>query len=90
MSCHHNEFPVVSPHAPVMLFTELALSQNNHEVQIYKYSGGKWEKTCTLDEHVQRVNGIDWAPKSNRIVTCGAVSAKERKKERLCLLLNEK
>ena len=52
---------------------ELALSQNNHEVQIYKFTGGKWEKTCTLDEHVQRVNGIDWAPNSNRIVTCGAV-----------------
>lgn len=52
--------------------TQLAISQNNHEVQIYRFSGGKWEKTCTLDEHVQRVNGIDWAPNSNRIVTCGA------------------
>lgn len=51
--------------------TQLALSPNNHEVHIYKWSGGKWNVTDVLSEHVQRVTGIDWAPKSNRIVTCG-------------------
>ncbi|XP_070183138.1 actin-related protein 2/3 complex subunit 1A-like [Littorina saxatilis] len=50
----------------------MALSLNDHEVKIYKKSGGKWQETETLDEHGQRVSGIDWAPKSNRIVTCGA------------------
>lgn len=54
--------------------SELALSPNNHEVHIYHQSGGKWNKTSVLSEHVQRVNGIDWAANSNRIVTCGAVS----------------
>jgi len=50
----------------------LALSLNDHEVKIYKKSGGKWQETETVTEHGQRVSGIDWAPKSNRIVTCGA------------------
>lgn len=52
--------------------TELALSPNNHEVHIYRWSGGQWTKADTLAEHVQRVTSIDWAPKSNTIVSCGA------------------
>lgn len=50
----------------------LALSLNDHEVKIYKKSGKGWDETHTLGEHGQHVTGIDWAPKSNRIVTCGA------------------
>lgn len=53
---------------------ELALSPNNDEVHIYGLSGGQWVKQHTLSEHTQRVTGIDWAPKSNRIVTCGVVN----------------
>ena len=52
----------------------MALSPNNNEIHIYSYAGGRWEKTDTLNEHYQRVTGIDWAPSSNRIVTGGAVS----------------
>lgn len=52
--------------------TQIALSPNNHEVHIYKFRGGQWDKIDTLDEHVQRVTGIDWAPQTNTIVTCGA------------------
>lgn len=52
--------------------TGMALSLNDHEVKIYKKSGAKWQETDSLGEHGQRVTGIDWAPKSNRIVTCGA------------------
>lgn len=50
----------------------MALSPNNHEVEIYRLQGGKWMKINSLEEHVQRVTSIDWAPNSNRIVTCGA------------------
>jgi actin related protein 2/3 complex subunit 1A/1B len=57
-----------------ILLIEIALSPNNHEVYIYNTLGPKWELLSTLTEHAQRVTGIDWAPKSNRIVTCGAVS----------------
>lgn len=56
------------------MFIELALSPNNTEVHIYGLSGGQWVKQHTLAEHTQRVTGIDWAPNSNRIVTCGVVS----------------
>jgi actin related protein 2/3 complex subunit 1A/1B len=52
--------------------TELALSLNDHEVKIYRNQGGSWTLTHTLSEHQERVTGIDWAPGSNRIVTCGA------------------
>lgn len=50
----------------------LALSLNDDDVKIYKKVANKWTETDTLGEHGQRVTGIDWAPKSNRIVTCGA------------------
>eukprot|EP00918_Siedleckia_nematoides_P097777 GHVU01214179.1.p1 GENE.GHVU01214179.1~~GHVU01214179.1.p1 ORF type:complete len:372 (+),score=31.59 GHVU01214179.1:158-1273(+) len=52
--------------------TQLAISPNNHEVQIYRKVSNRWELASTLTEHVQRVTGIDWAANSNRIVTCGA------------------
>lgn len=54
------------------LFTELALSPNNHEVNIYERSGEEWQEVDVLDRHDLRVTGIDWAPNTNRIVTCAA------------------
>lgn len=53
---------------------EIALSPNNHEVHIYQRSGNDWILLDILDQHDMRVTGIDWAPNSNRIVTCSAVS----------------
>lgn len=50
----------------------MAMSLNDNDVKIYKKVGNKWSETDTLGEHGQNVTGIDWAPKSNRIVTCGA------------------
>ena len=53
---------------------ELAISLNNKEVQVMKrgYGPGKWDSSATLDQHDLLVTGIDWAPKTNRIVTCSA------------------
>jgi len=53
---------------------QLALSHNNKEVKVYKDGAGgkKWEETATLDQHDLIVTGIDWAHKTNRIVTCSA------------------
>jgi len=48
----------------------LALCPNNNEVHIYKRSGAEFNLEHVLTEHDQVVTGIDWAPKSNRIVTC--------------------
>lgn len=50
----------------------LAMSHNNNNVMVYKKQGGKWQPKSELTEHGQRVTGIDWAPKSNILVTCGA------------------
>lgn len=51
--------------------SQIAICPNNHEVEVYS-NRGTWNKVATLDEHAQRVTGLDWAPKSNRIVTCSA------------------
>lgn len=52
--------------------TNIAMSHNNKEVKVYRENAGKWAETATLDQHDLRVTGIDWAPKTNRIVTCSA------------------
>lgn len=39
---------------------------------IYRKSATGWTKLQTLTEHSSKVLSIDWAPNSNRIVTCGA------------------
>lgn len=50
------------------------MSHNNNNVMVYKKQANKWVQKSELTEHGQRVTGIDWAPKSNILVTCGAVS----------------
>uniref|UniRef100_A0A2I3GJS4 Uncharacterized protein n=1 Tax=Nomascus leucogenys TaxID=61853 RepID=A0A2I3GJS4_NOMLE len=52
--------------------TQIALSSNNHQVHIYKKNGSRWVKAHELKEHNRHITGIDWAPKSDRIITCGA------------------
>nr|UQI49955.1 actin-related protein 2/3 complex subunit 1a-like protein [Cherax quadricarinatus] len=52
--------------------TQVALSLNNNEVNIYGQCGSEWKLQETLQGHDLRVTGIDWAPNTNRIVTCGA------------------
>ncbi|XP_022080473.1 actin-related protein 2/3 complex subunit 1A-like [Acanthaster planci] len=51
--------------------SQIAISPNSHEVHIYAKKGPSYEKLYTLSEHTQRVTSIDWAPNSNRLVTCG-------------------
>ncbi|XP_046750175.1 actin-related protein 2/3 complex subunit 1A-B isoform X2 [Diprion similis] len=50
--------------------TQLALSPNNNEVHIYQRSSNGWKLLDILNQHDLRVMGIDWAPNTNRIVTC--------------------
>uniref|UniRef100_UPI00358FD9E8 actin-related protein 2/3 complex subunit 1A-like n=1 Tax=Myxine glutinosa TaxID=7769 RepID=UPI00358FD9E8 len=52
--------------------SQIAISPNNHEVHIFQKNGTQWTKANELKEHNGRITGIDWAPQSNRIVTCGA------------------
>mgnify|MGYP002715996583 CR=1 FL=1 len=55
----------------------LALSPNNNLVYIYRQlktdsSTQEWAEESVLSRHDLRVTSIDWAPKTNRIVTCSA------------------
>ncbi|CAF0723929.1 unnamed protein product [Brachionus calyciflorus] len=52
--------------------TQIAVSLNSKEVYIYSKSGNSWSLTQTLTDHSARVLSIDWAPQTNRIVTCGS------------------
>jgi len=52
--------------------TKLAISPNNNEVHIHNKEGSKWTLETILNKHDLRVSSIDWAPKSNRLVTCSA------------------
>lgn len=50
----------------------LALSPNNNLVHIYRQQNSTWIEESVLNQHDLRVTSIDWAPKTNRIVTCSA------------------
>lgn len=53
--------------------SQVALSLNDEVIYIFKSEGnGKWAKIAELREHTGKVTGIDWAPKSNQIASCGA------------------
>lgn len=50
--------------------TKVAVSPNSNVVHIYAQTATGWTLEHTLAEHDKLVTGIDWAPQSNRIVTC--------------------
>ena len=51
---------------------QLAVSHNDKDVCLYRAAAGGWEREALLDQHDLRVTGIDWAPRTNRIVTCSS------------------
>jgi actin related protein 2/3 complex subunit 1A/1B len=53
--------------------SRLAISPNNDEVHIYKRENGGsggFSLEHVLKEHDKLVTSIDWAPRTNRIVSC--------------------
>ncbi|XP_037077374.1 actin-related protein 2/3 complex subunit 1A-like [Pollicipes pollicipes] len=62
----------ITTHAWNSTRDKVALSPNSKDVLIYGRTGTEWRQQAMLDQHDLRVTGIDWAPKSNRIVTCAA------------------
>ncbi|ORY24207.1 WD40-repeat-containing domain protein [Naematelia encephala] len=50
--------------------SQVAVSPNNNEAQIYSKTGDTWELKQTLAEHDKLITAISWAPQTNRIVTC--------------------
>ncbi|EKM55281.1 uncharacterized protein PHACADRAFT_255781 [Phanerochaete carnosa HHB-10118-sp] len=49
--------------------SQVAVSLNSRDVQIFARQGNDWTPTETLSEHDKLITSIDWAPNSNRIVT---------------------
>ncbi|MGH0176513.1 UNVERIFIED_CONTAM: hypothetical protein FKN15_009908 [Acipenser sinensis] len=72
MSLYSFGLDPVSCHAWNKDRTQIAISPNNTEVHIYQKSGKEWTKIHELTQHSGRITGIDWAPISNRIVTCAS------------------
>jgi len=50
--------------------TKLAVCPNDNEIHIYTKSGANFTLEHKLVEHDQLVTAIDWAPNSDRIVSC--------------------
>ncbi|KAJ7623414.1 actin-related protein ARPC3 [Roridomyces roridus] len=49
--------------------SQVAVSLNSNDAQIYTRQGSSWTLTETLSEHDKLITSIDWALNSNRIVT---------------------
>jgi len=49
--------------------SQVAVSLNSNDVEIFDCKGTEWKSTETLAEHDKLITAIDWAPNSNRIVT---------------------
>jgi actin related protein 2/3 complex subunit 1A/1B len=50
--------------------SKIAFCPNNNEIHIYKKQGTAWVEEEVLKEHDQVVTGLDWAPRTNRLVSC--------------------
>jgi len=66
----HQLANVITCHAFNADRTKVALCPNNNEIHIYSRQEGQWARETILKEHDQTVLGLDWAPKTDRIVSC--------------------
>ncbi|XP_015593789.1 actin-related protein 2/3 complex subunit 1A [Cephus cinctus] len=69
---HNFEANAISCHAWNKDGKEVAFCPSNNDVHVYKRTPGGWKVHEILQKHDLRVMGLDWAPNTNRIVTCSA------------------
>jgi len=50
--------------------SSFAICPNTTDVQIYSQAGGEYRLMDTLSEHDKTLTSIDWAPQTNRLLTC--------------------
>ena len=67
---HQINLGPVTAHAFNADRSKLAISKNSNVVEIYKRTGSTFTLEASLKDHDKLVTSIDWAPSSNRIVTC--------------------
>lgn len=60
----------INAHAFNMMKNQVALSLNKNDVEIYEKRDTIFELKDTLTGHDKLVTSLDWAPRTNRIVTC--------------------
>ena len=60
-------FAILSSNSSIL---EVAIVPNSNQVSIYSKKGNSFTLSHTLSDHDKLVTCIDWAPKTNRIVTC--------------------
>ncbi|XP_050305490.1 actin-related protein 2/3 complex subunit 1A-A-like [Anthonomus grandis grandis] len=52
--------------------SQIAFSPGNNDIEIHQNRGQNWSLAGTLKKHDLRVTSLDWAPKTNKIVSCSA------------------
>jgi len=68
---HQNTFePQSHVPIPLLLPLEVAVGFGTNVVNIFRKTGTGWTLATTLAEHDKPVTSVDWAARSNRIVTC--------------------
>ncbi|KAG4301087.1 hypothetical protein PCK1_002786 [Pneumocystis canis] len=60
----------INAHAFDKSRNQVALSLNKNDVEIYERKGSGYELKNTLIGHDKLVTSLDWAPRTNKIVTC--------------------
>ena len=70
LQVHQLSYSPLTAHAFNADRSKVAVSPNTNEINIYARSGDGWVLEHTLSEHDKLVTGIDWAPNTNRIVSC--------------------
>lgn len=48
----------------------MVVAHGGKEAIVYSQEQGAWKETGRLDQHDLTITSIDWAPRSNMIVTC--------------------
>ena len=67
---HQLSYSPLSAHAFNADRSKVAVSPNTNEIFIFSQSPQGWVLEHTLSEHDKVITGIDWAPHTNRIVSC--------------------
>ncbi|KAL4402576.1 ARP2/3 actin-organizing complex subunit Sop2 [Malassezia pachydermatis] len=67
---HQLSYSPLTAHAFNADRTRVAVAPNSNEICIYAQTADGWVLEHTLVEHDKVVTGLDWAPRSNRIVSC--------------------
>ncbi len=60
----------ITAHAFNKSRTKVAVCPDTSDIEIYEKNGEKWTKIQTLTQHDKLVTCIDWAPNSDKLISC--------------------